>query len=131
MIQALNAYTAIISDLTEMVETKTGISERSFRLDLRLLQNPIPELQALKQWVSEQKEPLTFIQLRQILDDLMNQLYQLYNSKKRESYPFTKRIWEEFLNRDAGPKGSYQDLVLTKTGYFGEKHYKLGDTNLS
>jgi hypothetical protein len=124
-------YTAVITDLSKMTAGTTDISDREIRTDLRLLRGPFRELEALKQWVHEQKEPLTTAQLYSIHDDLMNQLYQLYKAKKRKDYPFSLRIWEEFLNRDEGAKGAYQDLIVVEIGRYGEKHCRLEVVNPS
>lgn len=129
--KTLRDYTAVITDLTEMIETTRGVSQQTFKIDLQLLHGPFPELQALKQWVDEQPAPLLRHQLYAIQDDLMNQLYQLYKAQKRKSYPFTVRIWEDFMNRDAESKGEFRDLVLTKGSLSGVGQYQLEEVNPS
>jgi hypothetical protein len=126
MNKILHDYTSLITDLAEMINTNHGISEQSFKTDLRLLNGPFPELAALKRWVVEQKEPLTHDQMHLIRDDLLNQLYQLYKSKKLKSYPFSVAIFEEFMNRDLRTRGEPRALLFQDINHStGISHYTL------
>ncbi len=127
-------YNSLINDLSEMIETETGISEISFRLDLRLLKGSLSALEELKKRVADQKEPLSRHQLYDIKDDLLDQLYYLYKMKtikKSEGYPFSIMIWENFMNRDDVNCGNFRYLEHSKTEANGKKHYHLEDVNLS